>query len=271
MSEGNERWSIDCEIKAERLETIVNPPVKIAADGITNFHWKEDCLEVNTVESSDAMVVDQTVLPSAFEKYNVFCEEDEKIVFGTRCITISNLLKAAKPDDIVSLRLEQESNRMKIKFGDVNYELSGVVPEGVDEPQVPDLDHDVSAIVHSEVLERAYQVIGMISESVTFNIEFGQFQLTGKDDTDIAEIRVELESGEDEIMDRDRKCAAHIREISGAAEAKFRSEFVKNANDFIPEGCFEMYVSEDYPLEIKVDRGNGTIPTKIVIAPRMDA
>lgn len=271
MGDVKNEFDIRCRISAEKLKKVVEPPVKITADGITNFHWREDGLEVSAVDGSNAMVVEQNVLPSAFEEYDVSPTNGDTIVFGTRCTTISNLLRASNPNDSVSLQLERGANRMSISFGEVSYELSGVIPEGVNEPTVPELDHDIVATVHSQVLNRSYQVIGMISESITFDVGHRCFRVRGKDDNDMAEITVELKQDESKIGEENQTCSAFLCSVDNEAQSRFSSKFIDYVNELIPKGDLQMKISEDFPMEISVDRAEGDIPTDIIIAPRMDS
>lgn len=261
---------LDVSISADLLDTLVQPPTAIAVDGLTNFHWSEDALRVHTVDAANAIVVNQTIKPPAFEKYDVRPENHE-IIFGTRCTTISNLLKAARSSDIVSLNLDTESNNLRIQFSDVSYQLSGVDPKAVNEPTIPELDFDVEATVHSRVFQRAYQVIGMMSETIKFNLANHQFRVSGRGDTDVAEIDVDLEEDEEAILDRERKCAAAINRLSQPSEARYGSQFINYINQFTPSTCFTMEISEDHPLRITAEQADGYHTTEIIIAPRMDS
>ena len=260
---------LDISISADLLDTLVQPPTTIAVDGLTNFHWSEDALQVHTVDAANAIVVNQTIRPPAFESYDVTPENNE-IIFGTRCTTISNLLKAARASDIVSLNLDTESNDLHIQFSDVSYMLSGVDPKAVNEPTIPELDFDVEATVHSRVFQRAYQVIGMMSETIKFNLANDRFRVSGRGDTDTAEINVDLERDEEAVLDRDRKCAAAIRQLSQPSEAKYGTQFINYINQFTPSTCLKMEISEDHPLRITAERADGHHSTEIIIAPRMD-
>lgn len=261
---------LDVSISARLLKEIVSPPVQIAASGLTNFRWSEDGLQIKTVDGSNAIVVEQEVLSTAFENYSV-SPENHEIVFGTPCETISKLLKAARASDIISLNLNVETNRMQIEFADVNYSLAGVSPNSVNEPAVPELEYDIDTVVHSEVFQRAYQVVGMISEAIRFDIDSNQFRVTGRGDTDKAKIDVEIEPNKEAIQNRTRKCAATITRLSKPAEARFGTQFIQYVNEFTPETCLNASFREDYPLRIEADRADGKISTEIIIAPRMDS
>lgn len=260
----------DVALSADLLDTLVQPPNTLAADGLTNFHWTSEALYIRTVDPANAVVVNQTVYPEAFDTYNI-SPEHNTVVFGTRCTTIANLLKAARSTDIVSLALNRESNHLEIEFTDVSYSLSGIDPEAVDEPTVPDLDFDATVTVHSAVFQRAYQVIGMMSETIQFTIDEGQFCVRGKGDTDTAEIDVDIEETTEAIQDRDRQCAALIDDVSQPAEARYSTQFIQYINQFTPSACLKMELSEDHPLRITAEQAEGNHLTEIIIAPRMDS
>lgn len=267
-SADNDRF--DIAISADLLDTLVQPPTTIAVDGLTNFHWSSDALRIRTVDAANAIVVNQTVHPPAFENYDI-APDNNQITFGTRCTTIANLLKAAHSTDIVSLRLDIESNRMNIQFSDVNYSLSGVDPQAVDEPTIPELEFNVEATVHSDVFQRAYQVIGMMSETVKFTLENESFQVSGRGDSDVAEINIDLEDSKEAILDRDRKCAATIERVTQPAEARYSTQFIDYINQFTPSTCLTMEMNEDHPLRITAEQADGHLETEIIIAPRMDS
>lgn len=260
---------MDIEIEPDILESIVKPAVEIAKDGLTNFHWKETELQIDTVDPANAIVVKQRVPSSAFEKYEV--ESDSGgFVIGTKCKTISNLLKAASTNDVISLHLKNERGWISIQFSDINYRLSGVNPETVDQPSLPEFEYDIKALIHSNAFKRAHQIIGMISETVEFDITQDTFRIVGRGDTDSAEINVNIGDNEEAILEHEHMCAATIEDFSNPAESRYKSQFIKYISEFTPNDCLEMYIREDYPLRVTTKRANGRIPSEIIVAPRMD-
>lgn len=268
MIEGNTE-ELSVELDAELLQELAEPAVEIAEDGLTNFRWREDGLFINTTGPTNAITVQQWVGSDSFEQYDVL-PSDNEIVFGTPCSTITNLLQAATYDDIITLELENLTGKLGIKFTDVNYSLAGVDTDSINDPEVPNLEFDIEAIVHSSVFQRVYQVIGMVTDSIKFAISEDKFLITGRGDTDSAEIHVDLEENEEAIIDREKKNAAALYQCSQPATSRYGARFIENVNDFTPSGCFEIRLSEDYPLKVITGRAKGRIETEIIVAPRMD-
>jgi DNA polymerase III sliding clamp (beta) subunit (PCNA family) len=259
---------IDAILRADTLSSVVKPPVEIAEDGVTNFHWGEDALRIRTVNPANAIVVSQKISPSEFYHYDVAAEKDE-VIFGTRCKTISNLLKAAASDDHVRMTLENSGTEMNISFSDVDYDLSGVDPDSVSEPDLPDLDYDTNVTVHSRVFMRAYQVIGMMTEAIWFEVNQNDFRVWGRGDADSAEIQVSVENDADSLSDDKEGCIAILNDVRSAIEAKYGTRYINLVNRFTPSTFLELRMAEDYPMKI-ISNGEGRY-TEIVIAPRMDS
>ena len=258
------------KISAELLKAIVEPPVEISPDSLTNFRWREDKLYVNSVDGANAIMVRQKIPATEFDTYDVRPKEDE-IVFGMPCGTLENLLRAANPRQDVQLELTNEGNRMDIEFADVDYSLAGVDPEQVKEPMIPELEYELESKVHSSVFTRAYQVVGMISETVNISVSENEFVISGRGDTDVAKINVDIEESVDEIQEREEKRAATILHCTSAAQARYGSQFIQYLNKFTPPKCLTTRMSEDYPLQVETKRANSRIKTDITIAPRMDS
>ena len=263
-----ENTRLNVSIQAGLLEDIVTPAVEVAKEGLTNFRWEEDGLFVSSIDPANAIMICQEIQEGEFERYDVEPAEDE-VVFGTPCKTISRLLRAADSDEIVQLELNVDSNRMEIQFADVDYSMAGIAPGEIDEGRMPELEYDIEAVVHSSVLLRACQVVGMISDSIRFSISKDRFSISGEGDTDIAEIDVELREEEDEIVHGDNNHAATILEVSESAEARYGTQFVQHLNAFTPSTSLIARFGEDYPLQVKTERSSGRIQSEITIAPRM--
>ena len=260
---------LDVELTADLLENIVKPPVKIAVDGLANLRWHEEGLHISSVDASNAIVVEQRIPASVFNKYEVNPIEDE-IVFGTSCETVSNLLKSANSGDVVSLNLDTKTNRLDISFSDVNYSLAGVSPDAVDEGEVPELDYAIQAKIHSRVFQRAQYVVGMVTESVTFEVSSQNLTVSGRGDSDTAEIDVEIVETKEAIDELEKNVAATIDRCESPVKSRYSTEYIRYINDFTPSGLMEIRLSEDYPLYINIQRANGRIDSEIIIAPRMD-
>lgn len=261
---------IHAEIPAGLLETIAKPPREIAADGLANFRWQNDGLVVKTVSHSQAIAVIQRVSPEAFETYHVSVDE-APIVFGTKCKRLSKLLRNAGKTEVINLRLVDLQSRMKIKFSDVNYSLAGVEPESIQEPEIPDLSYDIRATTHSHVFDRAYQVIGLISEAIEFEVSDQSFEIRGKGDTDKVDLEIDVVTDPTTILDRDLKNAVAFSEKNSKAAVKYGSEYIKYLNEFTPRDILEISLGDDYPLRVLANWNSESVETELLIAPRLDS
>ncbi|WP_435193835.1 hypothetical protein [Natronomonas sp. EA1] len=268
-SQDNPQSSLQVQLPAYLLQSIVEPPVDIAPEGIANFRWTEDALIVKTVDVANAIVINQTISQSCFSEFHVTPPENQ-IVVGTRCKTLLNLLNAAESDESVNLEL-RKNNRISVSFSDVNYQLSSVDPSTVQEPNIPDLDYDAEVIMHSGVLQRAHQVIGMMSDSIKLELGPHSFKFSGHGDSDIAEIDVEVVPTEGQILEDENTRACSLKNVSSDYESKYGSGLIRHANKFASSDCISLFLGEDYPLKIATEREDGKIPTEIIIAPRMDS
>lgn len=258
------------EIPAKSLRSIVGPPVAIAKDGLTNFYWSNDGLRIQTVSPSNSIVINQEVRPPVFYDYNIPYEIGE-FVFGTKCKTIHELLKAANREEIVSIEFDTNAQYLTIRFSEVSYTLSGVDPEAPDEPDLPELNHDVVLRANPEVFDMANQVIGMVSESMQFEVTKSQFKISGKGDSDSAEIDAEIKTSRDSLKEAEGDCAAMIESVSTPAVASFGSRLVSHISEFTTPHPLSVFLREDYPLRIETSREQNRIFREIIIAPRMDS
>ncbi len=266
MTQTQSETAFHAIVEAGVLKKLIAPPVELANDKAAKFRWSENHLQVCSVDGAQVMMVDQIVRPSAFESYEFF--RSGEVIFGTACGRLAPLLKTADDDTSVDLKLDDEAGRLDVRFNDVSYSLGGVDTSSIAEPNLPDLEFSVQAQTHSSIFKRSHNIIGSVSDVLTFEAGDGSFRVHGSGDIDTAEIAPEVTLDQDELQADG--VGVFLEEGADLVSSQFSDDYIRILTLFLPDDYSTISLSDDLPLRIETRRANARISTEILIAPRLD-
>ena len=147
-------------------------------------------IEIIAMDPANVAMVVFRLLSSAFTEYKV--EEDVEI-----CVSLDALkqvLKRSKPSDLLTLELDKEKNKLKVKIvGESSRTFNlALIDINDSEQKIPSLKFPLTVDTHSSVFDEAIADMGIISESVIFNTEANKFVL--RSESKLHNARVEVGS-----------------------------------------------------------------------------
>jgi hypothetical protein len=140
------------KIKPEVLKELVDI-VSVLVDE-AKFTATKSKLVVKAVDPAHVAMVDLTLKKDAFEEYSATDTE-----LGVDLDKVKEVLRLAKPGDIISIEHNEEKNVLQFKVGNINRTMALVDPAGMSDPKVPNLNLPVKIIISTEQLR--HQGVGI--------------------------------------------------------------------------------------------------------------
>jgi len=257
--------SFICE--AGLIDAIVEGINAVATRQEAVFEFGEEGLRVATRDAANVQMIEQYTPADEFEHY-----EFPGVVIGLNTERIADLIKVADNDSVFEFAFNPETRKFDIRFEDVDYSLSGIDPESVNDrlDQMPDRSkyaYDVEVTLPVDKLKRASDIVDMFGEIATFYMGSNGdddpiFEVTSVGDTDASTVSVhesdlfEWESDPPTPVRESKQSNAYLKAVPG----------LLSDHDAVP-----FVTGDELPYFIDTTRYDGAIETTIGQAPRIDS
>lgn len=219
-----------------------------------NIRFYKDRIEIIAMDPANVAMVIFKLLSSAFSEYNV---TDGKVV-GINLLNLTQILKRAKPTDILSLEIDEQKNRLVVTLrgnSSKKFEL-GLLDIEEREQKVPNLKFNAKVETNSLMFNDAIEDMDVISDSLTFQGLNDKFMISSEGN--VSSGNVEVGSGEE----------TSVILNDGPVSARYSTEYLKK----IMKGSkltntVAVEFGQDYPLRVEykiIDR----LALQFVLAPR---
>lgn len=221
-----------------------------------NFKIDKNKIEIIAVDPANVVLVVFKLLSSAFIEYEV--RKDVNIAVSLD--NLKQVLRRIKPTDTLTLELDEEKNRLRLLLkGDSHrtFNLSLIDVEDK-EQKIPELEFPVKIELNSQVLEEAIEDVGIVAESVAFNVTKDKFVI--ESEGHFSDANVELKKDEETL----------INLIGDGTRAKYSVEYLKK---IVKGGKLAdkatVQFDKDYPLKVDFTVLN-KLSLSFILAPRVD-
>lgn len=219
------------------------------------FRITPNAVELIAMDPANVAMVVFKLLSSAFAEY----ELDEEESLGINLINLKQILRRAKPTDIMTMELD--SGKLNIQFkGNSTRTFSLPIIESEDKEQkVPDLVFPVQIKTTSTILNEAIEDVDVVADSVSFVAEPGVFII--KAEGDLSKAKIEIKPSEDTKMTTD---------TDETLKARYSIEYLKkmiNGSKLADE--VNISFNKDYPLKLDykvIDK----LSLSFILAPRVE-
>src|SRR3989344_2898448 len=154
-------------------------------------------IEIIAMDPANVAMVVFRLLSSAFTEYKV----DEDVEICVSLDALKQVLKRSKPSDLLTLELDKEKNKLKVKIvGESSRTFNlALIDINDSEQKIPSLKFPLTVDTHSSVFDEAIADMGIISESVIFNTEANKFVL--RSESKLHNARVEVGSDAETVVE----------------------------------------------------------------------
>jgi len=232
--------------------------VTIISDLVNEARFKvnKEAIELVAMDPANVAMVIFKLLSSSFTEYDV--KKDVEIA-----INLSNLkqiLRRAKPDDMLTLELDPENKlRIILKGNNLRTFNLPIIELDEKEQKIPNLNFPVTIKIASSILNEAIEDVDVVAESVTFMAEPKKFSVIAEGD--LSQAKIEIKEGDNVKI-----------KVEGEEKlkAKYSIEYLKKmitGSKLADE--VSIYFNKDYPLKLEyktVDK----VMLSFILAPRVE-
>ncbi len=232
--------------------------ITIISDLVTEGRFKieKDAIELIAMDPANVAMVVFKLLGSCFTEYNV----EKPVEIALNLSNLKQVLRRAKPDDIVILELSSE-NRLKIQLKSKTTRTFFLPLLDIEEKEqkIPDLKFPVVAKMPVQTMNEAIDDVDIVAESVMFIAEKSKFIIMGEGD--LSKVNVEIPKSDDVNI---------ALETADAVKAKYSIEYLKKmiqGSKLSDEVSIQF--NKDYPLKLEYKTLN-KVMMAFILAPRVE-
>lgn len=195
------------------------------------FHVDDGELRTNLIDPANVAMATASVTANGFEELSA-----DGLALGMNLNKISEAVGMAKSGESVELRYDEETRKLTIDLGDLEYTMALIDPDTIRPGQdSPDLDFHAEVTVATSELKRGQTAAEMVSDSCDVGVnEDGEFFVSAEGDTD--DVDYDTEETEVVPLKDDGVCSSTI-------SLGYFKEVVKS----IPSDEVTIYVGESLP------------------------
>ena len=236
---------------------LLKESISIISELVTDARFKldKDKLELIAMDPANVAMIIFKLLSPAFVEYKV----DKPIELAINLSSFNQILRRAKPTDVLTLELDEEKHKLKLQLkGETNktFHLS-LLDIDSREQKIPDLKFPLKIMTNSFLLSEAIEDVGVVAESVAFIAE--PEKLAIKSEGNISEAKIDMLSGSSTIIEMPSKDP-----ISSRYSIDYLKKIMKGSK---LSDSVTMQFNKDYPLKIEyniIDK----LSFSVILAPR---
>ncbi|MEK6838559.1 MAG: DNA polymerase sliding clamp, partial [Candidatus Thermoplasmatota archaeon] len=173
----------DVKIKADVLKEIVEVVSTLVDEAKLNV--TKDAVGVKAVDPAHVAMVDLNVDRAAFEAYRA-----DECELGIDMDKVKEVLRLAKAGDVISMRHEEEKNRLVVSVGNTTRRMSLVDTAGMSDPKVPSLNLPAKVSVRTDELRQGIRASESVSDHIALLAGPDGFEIVSEGDTDTVSHKV---------------------------------------------------------------------------------
>lgn len=231
--------------------------ISIISELVTEAKFKitKDGIELVAMDPANVALVIFKLLASSCVEYDV--KEDVRLSLNLN--NLKQVLRRAKPNDIVTLEVEENKLRVVLNSKTKRTFSLPIIDADEKEQRIPDLNFPLVISMDAERLVEAIEDADIVGESVSFIGENNKLTLSAEGDTSKAHIEI--------LPDETTTITSTTGE---KIKAKYSVEYLKK---MIPAGKLAPTVSlsfnKDYPVKLEY-KAVDTLLLTFILAPRVE-
>jgi len=213
-------------------------------------------IELVAMDPANVAMVIFKLLSSCFVEYDI----NKEIKIAIDLSRLKQVLRRAKPNDILSLEVEEDRLKIQLKSNTIRVFSLPIIELEEKEQKIPQLSFPVTIKTKSEILSSAIEDADIVAESVSFIAEPNRFSLHAEGDLNKATI--DMKQGEDTNIVSDSK-----EKIT----AKYSVEYLKkmvNGSKIAEKVTIQF--NKDYPLKLEYKEIDKVV-ISFILAPRVES
>ena len=219
------------------------------------FKITPNAIELVAMDPANVAMVMFKLLSSCFTEYDI----KDNIELAINLNNLKQILRRAKPNDMLSLELEENKLVLQFKSNTTRTFSLPIIELDEKEQKVPDLKFQAVVNAPASLLNEAVEDVDIVAESVTFEAGEGKLNIIAEGDLSKAKIEVKAS---DEVK------------INVAGNAKVRAKYSVEYLKKMVDGSkladeVAIHFSDDYPLKLEY-KSVDKVLLAFILAPRVE-
>lgn len=215
----------------------------------------KDCIEAIAMDPANVAMVVFKLLASCFTEYEL--KESQELTINLD--HFKQILKRAKASDVVTLTLDQEKNKLRIKiFGDSTRSFNlALINHKEKKQKLPDLEFPLKIETYAAIFDEAIEDMGIVSESVSLEATKDSFIVRSESKMNAAKAEIKSDDSTAIILKGD------------PIKAKYSFEYLKKmikASKLSKNIAIQF--AADYPLRLDYNVKD-KVALSFILAPRV--
>ncbi|MEF8833029.1 MAG: hypothetical protein V5A66_05900 [Candidatus Thermoplasmatota archaeon] len=239
-------------LKVNRLKEITNIVSAIVDETLAVVDEEE--FRIEAVDESHVAMAVLSLQANGFEEYEV---EEEKVL-GLKLEKLEDFLRILDSDEMVELT--KEDGRLKAKSGNLTQVIPLLDPEGMSNPDIPDLDLSNEVKMKADFLQTGVKAANSIGDSLKVKADDMKLQFLAVEDQEQDEIDMTIHA------DQFAKYS-----VDEDVESMFALDYLKDMISPISKKApVFLRLGADYPMEIEYTFAEGNGKATMMLAPRIE-
>jgi proliferating cell nuclear antigen len=235
----------------------IKDSITIISDLVTEARFKitKEGLQLVAMDPANVAMVVFKLFSSAFTEYDI----NEDIEVAINLNNFKQVLKRAKPNDMVTLELEDNKLKIQLKSNTTRTFNLPIIEIEEKEQKVPDLKFPVNISMPCSVLNEAVEDASIVGESLAFEAESKKFNVFAEGD--LSQVKIEIK--EDDAIEIKVDTSSKVR-------AKYSIEYLKKmmGASKLSEKV-DIKFNKDYPLKLEYKEVDKLV-LSFILAPRVE-
>lgn len=196
----------------------------------------KDKIELIAMDPANVAMINFKILSSAFAEYKV----DGAVEIGVSLDSLKQILKRAKPSDVLSIELDKDKNKLKIQLkGESNRTFNlALLDLESSKQRVPELSFPLKVETTSRLFNEAIEDMDIIAESVAFMVTKDKF---------FVESEGKMNNAKVEVGDENTKVKNSDADVKSKYSIEYLKKMIKGSK--LSDNVIIQF-SKDYPLRI---------------------
>ena len=218
------------------------------------FNLGKDGISVKAVDPAHVAMVDLSLSKDAFEEYKA--DEGE---LGIDIDKVKEVLRLARADDIITLNLDEDRNRLVFNVGNITRKMALVDTAGMSDPKVPNLNLPTKLSIRTDELRQGIRASESVSDHIALISSPDGFEMISEGDTD--SVRLKLQK---DLLD-ELECKEQVRSLF---PLDYFSSMIKAVST---SKTITMYLGTDYPVKMDFTIAGDKGKVTYLLAPRIES
>jgi proliferating cell nuclear antigen len=172
---------------------------------------------------------------------------------------MSDVLKLAKPADIISITHDEEKNRLILKILNITRSMALVDTTGMAEPKVPNLSLPAKVVIKTQELIQGIKASESVSDHISLAATPEGFELASEGDTDAVNLKLSKD------LLAELNCKENVKSLFSL---DYFANMVKSAAS---AEAITMNLGTDFPVKIEFNIASENGEVHYLLAPRIES